>query len=418
MIPSSIQLANLVGGLSRAVDLAEKKTLLHARDVAYLSLRLAEKVNLPAGERDALYYASLLHDIAITSRGIICPICEAARDYDFEGLIPVLFKADTTLHFVMESWDGSGPRGLMGDNIPMAARLLALAVEIDSGGGEREDFWNWRQRVLETLKNSKGNRLDPDLVRAMEELLRDRRFNLELFDPNYDLKIQPFRPSDHISIGSETLDIIGNAFAIFIDTKTPYTADHSRQVAEVALLMTRSLGMGEAARRSIYLAGLLHDIGKICIPNAILEKTGALTDEEYSMIKNHPYYSALILNKIPEFETIGLWVSAHHEKIDGSGYYLGMRGEEIPLEARLIAVADVYSALAADRPYRRRMDRDSISSVMYGMAQKSHLDKKLVDMLLDLIALHPEELFNNINSAHQKSHSRDIQNKVATNFIS
>ncbi|MFZ5650518.1 MAG: HD domain-containing phosphohydrolase [Bacillota bacterium] len=394
MIPSSIQLANLVGGLSLAVDLAESKTLLHARDVAYLSLRLAEKVNLPAGERDALYYASLLHDIAITSRGIVCPICEAARDYDFEGLIPVLFKADTTLHFVLESWDGSGPRGLMGDNIPMAARLLALAVEIDSGGGERADFWKWRQRVLETLKTYNGNRLDPLLARAMEELLRDRHFSLELFDPNYDLKIQPFRPSDHISTGSETLDIIGNAFAIFIDTKTPYTADHSRQVAEVALLMARSLGMGEAARRSIYLAALLHDIGKICIPNAILEKAGDLTDEEYSMVKNHPYYSALILNRIPEFETIGLWVSAHHERIDGSGYYLGMRGEEMPLEARLIAVADVYSALAADRPYRRGMDRKRIVEVMHGMAKGGHLDKKLVDLVIDLVGSSPGYLFN------------------------
>lgn len=394
MIPSTIQLANLVGGLSLAVDLAERKTLQHARDVVYLSLRLAETVGLPPGDRDALYYASLLHDISITSRGMICPICEAARDYDLDMLIPVLSEADRIIHSVPERWDGSGPRGVSEKNIPVAARLLALAVEIDSGGGEKGDFWKWRQRVLETLKRNSGSRLDPILVKSMEELLRDRRFSLDLFDPNYDLKIQPFRPSDQISTGSETLDIIGNTFAIFIDTKTSYTANHSRQVADVALLMAQSLGMDDTSNRSIYLAGLLHDIGKICIPNTILEKVGPLSDEEYAVIKNHPYYSALILSRIPEFETIGHWVSAHHEKIDGSGYYLGMRGEEITREARLLAVADVYSALAADRPYRRGMESRRIKEVMHDMAKNGHLDRKLVDLAIDLMGQRPDSLFN------------------------
>lgn len=87
-----------------------------------------------------------------------------------------------------------------------------------------------------------------------------------------------------------------------------------------------------------------------------------------------------------------MWASAHHERIDGTGYYLGLKKEEIPLEARLIAVADVYSALAAHRPYRRGMDKEKIVDVMYGMAKNNHLDKKLVNLILDLLSSHPGDL--------------------------
>lgn len=214
-----------------------------------------------------------------------------------------------------------------------------------------------------------------------------------MFDPNYDLKIQPFRPSESINTENGTLNIIGKTFAIFIDTKSSYTANHSLQVAEVAGLMAKNLGMSVNEQQSVYLAGLLHDLGKITIPNSILEKTGPLSDGEFAVIKNHPYYSALILSRIPEFETLSLWASAHHERIDGAGYYLGMKGEEIPLEARLIAVADVYSALAAHRPYRMGMNNAKIVEIMHGMAKNKHLDKKLVGMITDLLSGHQGALF-------------------------
>lgn len=147
-------------------------------------------------------------------------------------------------------------------------------------------------------------------------------------------------------------------FVTAIDNKDAYTKHHSDDVAHFALMIARELGYSEDEMATVRRAALLHDIGKICVPNHVLNKPGKLTDREFEIIKQHPAVGAMIVQSIPGLGELVDGVLYHHERFDGFGYPEGLAGAEIPEMGRLIAVADAFSAMTTDRPYRRGMDYD------------------------------------------------------------
>lgn len=148
------------------------------------------------------------------------------------------------------------------------------------------------------------------------------------------------------------LDRIARAFAEIIDAKSPYTYRHSSRVAELARGIGREMGADAATDRLLYRSGLLHDIGKLGVSSSILDKPGRLTDDERAAIELHPLYSWQILSRVGAFSGFARIAAEHHEKLDGSGYPWGVTAADLPRESRILAVADIYEALTADRPYR------------------------------------------------------------------
>ena len=146
--------------------------------------------------------------------------------------------------------------------------------------------------------------------------------------------------------------VIGLAEAL--DIRDTGTAKHSRTVGRYAELMAREMGLGEARAERIGLAGLLHDLGKIGISDSVLTKPGPLDEAEWAQMKTHPQIGARLLSR-PELADLRSWILAHHERPDGSGYPFGLRGDDIPVEARILAAADAYEAMTADRVYRRAL---------------------------------------------------------------
>ncbi len=142
-----------------------------------------------------------------------------------------------------------------------------------------------------------------------------------------------------------------------LDLRDPRTARHSETVGSYAEAVARKLGLDPDRIERIRLAGVLHDIGKIAVPDAVLHKAGPLSEQEWEEIRAHPETGARLLGA-PGFGDLRAWVLAHHERIDGTGYPFGLRENQIPLEARIIAVADAFEAMLADRPYRRSRSRD------------------------------------------------------------
>ena len=149
-----------------------------------------------------------------------------------------------------------------------------------------------------------------------------------------------------------------DALVTAVDNKDRYTRKHSEDVMEYSLAIARELGIDEATRDTVSVAALLHDVGKIGVPDAILRKPGKLTDEEFEAVKQHPQMGAVMVGAVPGLEKTLDAVRHHHERWDGDGYPFGLKGEETPLMARLMAVADAFSAMTTNRPYRRGMDRE------------------------------------------------------------
>jgi len=182
----------------------------------------------------------------------------------------------------------------------------------------------------------------------------------------------------------EALDGIVEALSQLESKKDLFTASHSRDVAEFALKIASSLGLSEEDKRKIYLAGLLHDLGKVIVERAVLLKTGPLNAEEWEEIRLHPLWGAEILKNIRGMEDVAKMVEYHHEKFDGTGYPHGLKGEEIPLGARILSIADAVVTMLSNRPYRRALNKDQVIFELLKEKGKQ-FDPKLVDLVIDIL---------------------------------
>ena len=177
--------------------------------------------------------------------------------------------------------------------------------------------------------------------------------------------IGAFEPEDRVQhADGERLDRVAEAFALIIDAKSPYTGSHSVGVARIAVAVADVLGYGPRELRDLRRAALLHDIGKLGVSNLILDKPGKLDDEEWVQMRRHPELTVRILERVGAFRDLAATAGAHHERLDGRGYHLGLRAEQLNRDARILAVADVCEALTAERPYRAAMEPDQVRAIM------------------------------------------------------
>ena len=169
---------------------------------------------------------------------------------------------------------------------------------------------------------------------------------------------------EHLVATEDRIDGICLAFADVIDAKSPFTYRHSTGVAAAAVSIAQALSMSETEVTLIRRAALLHDIGKLGVSNMILDKPGKLTGDEWNSVAEHPRYSLQILSRISSFGTISELAGSHHERLDGTGYFRGFGSDKLSTAARILAVADVYDALASKRPYRDALPLEKVFGIM------------------------------------------------------
>ncbi len=401
-----IALSELISALSRALDVAEGEPQGHATRSCLIGMRLAEALELDADARSDLFYALLLKDAgcsanaahmaalfgaddqvakrtsklvnwsrpvdafmwslrtvapdgsmgeraarlrAIRNEGQVTRSLMRARCYRGAEIARKLGFSEATAEAIRaldEHWDGQGqPHGLSGAEIPLAARILCLAQTMEvfhSAGGRRAAYRVARKRS--------GEWFDPDLVDAMQSFRFDTAFWASLKDAD----VSAVEPADRILAADEArLDQISEGFAAVIDAKSPWTHEHCARVCAIATGMAKLVGLDEPALRRLRRAALLHDLGKLSISNRILDKPGPLTEEERMRFREHPLLAEQILGRVPGFLELAVLASAHHERLDGSGYPRGLADDALDMPMRVLAVADVYEALISDRPYRR-----------------------------------------------------------------
>lgn len=230
--------------------------------------------------------------------------------------------------------------------------------------------------------------------------------------------------SDQIALALDRTQLLGRiqelgfesvrALVEAIEIRDPYTRGHSVQVADLATTVAREMGFSERELTLIEFAGLLHDIGKIAVPKTVLDKEEKLTAKEWEVIKRHPSHSVKIIEPVNNLRPIQDWILYHHERWDGTGYPSGKKEKEIPLQSRILAVCDTYSAMIGDRPYRKGLSSEKIRKELKRVAG-TQLDPKVVDIFLsmDLSKFNRESLYKydrqlrlplNGNSKYTHSH--------------
>lgn len=180
-----------------------------------------------------------------------------------------------------------------------------------------------------------------------------------------------------------------SSLASAIDAKDTYTNGHSSRVANYSREIARRAGYEGERLEGIYMMGLLHDVGKIGVPDAVINKPAKLSDEEYEVIKNHPVLGARILSNIKEMPNLVFGARWHHERYDGKGYPDGLSGEDIPEEARIIAVADAYDAMTSHRSYRRLLPQDVVRDEIE-KGKGTQFDPRFASIMLDMINEDPD----------------------------
>jgi HD-GYP domain-containing protein (c-di-GMP phosphodiesterase class II) len=419
---AEVRLSEVVAGLSKALDLTEGEHPGHAVRTCLIGMRLAECIHLPPSQRAVLHYALLLKDAGCSSnaahmaalfgaddralkratkvtdwprltasaryalhhaapgrrlperiarlyavalrgrrsaRQLVQIRCERGAEIAHRlGLAPEVASAIRSLD---EHWDGGGyPEGLRGTAIPLLARIAGLAQTVDVF------FTRFGvEAAVDVAARRKGRWFDPELVQALLTLRYDTRFWADLSSPGESGRLGATEPEEHVVLaGEEDLDRIAEAFADIIDAKSPFTHRHSRGVMRAAEAIGEAMGFAPEALRDLRRAALLHDIGKLGVSNVILDKPGPLTDEEFAAVKRHPRHTLDILLQVGVFRRWATVAAAHHERMDGRGYHLGIPAGRLPLAARLLTVADVFDALSAERPYRAALPRERVLSTM------------------------------------------------------
>lgn len=221
-----------------------------------------------------------------------------------------------------------------------------------------------------------------------EVLLLRVRHIIDLSRLQADLAHEVQKKTQEVAAQHEKLERISmqivKALSGAVDAKDTYTNGHSLRVAEYAREIARREGLSQKMQNDIYMMGLLHDVGKIGVPDAIINKPSRLTDDEYDVIKNHPVMGARILKNIKDFPALITGARWHHERYDGCGYPDGIEGENIPLEARIIAVADSYDAMSSRRSYRDALSQEVVRSEIE-KGRGTQFDPGLTEIVLAMI---------------------------------
>jgi putative nucleotidyltransferase with HDIG domain len=255
----------------------------------------------------------------------------------------------TAVRSLDEHWDGKGhAQGLAGEAIPQASRIANLAQTI-------EVFFTARgaQAALDVVRTRAGTWFDPALVTICQGWRQDHSWWRGLLDDELADRIMTMEPASLLKhVDEDGLDHLAEAFAAIIDAKSPFTSQHSVNVAKYATAIAKQMRLDGATIRSLYRAGLLHDIGKLGVSNTILDKAAPLTANEREAMAQHPRLTWSILRRVNAFRDFAWTAAMHHERLDGSGYPWALRADDLELEARILAVADVFEALTARRPYR------------------------------------------------------------------
>lgn len=361
----------------------------HGERVGYISIRLGYLLGMRGKELFFLLVAGLMHDI-----GAVGGFSAYHGDYrlmekhselgaEIISRLPFGGELSEAIRYHHQT-----PRTHQNDLL--MAKIISLADKADIFMGRSKNTYDDRARVAAYVKSLLNRDFYPEVGEAFLQLAEEEAFWLdlnqgELLESTLDFLIR--RNGNNICTdlgevcsliyGEVFTERLAEVFAYLIDQKSTFTGRHSRTVSENVSALAEGLGWDKEQCRDIKLAGLLHDLGKLAIPQKILDKPGSLNDDEVQIIRTHTYYSYKLLSSAGFSRRIVEWAAYHHERLDGRGYPFRVPADSLTMGSRLMAIADIYSALTEDRPYREGLAKAKAMEIIEKGINKS-VDGELV----------------------------------------
>lgn len=377
--------------LSNAQDFISPILSSHHQQVSYLSYRICEQLGFSNQEQKDVFLAALVHDIGALSANELLALTEneplTVNHHAFKGALLLegfkpLQSIAPLVRYHHIPWNHGKGQWYQGEAVSLLCHVIHLADRFcTSIQKPNQNILSQVPHILASLEQHANTLFVPEFLEAIKELSHKEYIWLDLIshDPVKHLPDSGLWDKLILDI-HDTLD-----FAILlsriIDFRSPFTAYHSAGVAKVAEHLAKLLGFSAMECTMMLIAGYLHDLGKLAIDNAILDKQDSLTADEFNQIRGHTYYTYTLLDQIKAFDTIKTWAAFHHERMDGRGYPFHLNRDTIPLGSRIMAVADVYSALVEDRPYRKGMTHARAMEILVRMTNDGALDGAIVSLL-------------------------------------
>jgi HD-GYP domain-containing protein (c-di-GMP phosphodiesterase class II) len=304
-------------------------------------------------------------------------------------------------------WDYGKGLEYKGEVVPLASHIIHLADRVCIRIDRDINILTQLPSILEATVEGRDKLFRPEFVDTLFELSKKEFIWLDLVsDSPVNLISNPYL-FETIFLNIDEIIDLAHLISQIIDFRSRFTASHSAGVAVVAAHLAELIGFSHIECKMMLIAGYLHDLGKIAISNEVLEKPVKLNEEEFNEMRAHAYYTFQMLKSIPQFNIINQWASLHHERLDGKGYPFHYNSDLLPLGSRIMAVADVFTAITEDRPYRKGMEKSAVREVLNNMVENGALDQYVVGVLLD----HYDEI-NNLRIAAQEEKLKHYQNFI------
>ena len=396
----------LLNSLSFTLDYVEDDLISnvtnHGRRVAYIAARIGKKLKFSDHDLFDLISYSLLHDNGVTkslnqahgSKDYIK--AELSHMHCVEGeknikFFPFFVRIPNVILYHHEHFDGSGFFQLTGKEIPLFSRIISLADSIAIAFSERKTA----NDIIDSIKKSR-QLFDPELSEIFYELSRNIEFWLNMKDDFVYASLSSIEPYVNREFNYQDMRTVSQMFSNIIDAKSPFTGSHSRGISEKTGILCEYYEFDQDAYWKMRIAADLHDLGKLMVPNEILDKPGALTGKEIAIIQSHPFYTRKALKIITGFEEIANWAGNHHEKLNGSGYPYGLDQSQLDYNSRLLGCIDIYQAITEDRPYRIAMSHNKAIGIMRNMAQHDLIEESIVEDLNSIFSSSSQLVMNQV----------------------
>ena len=386
----SVNLGNLILSLSDAMDLANSSLAQHQQRTAFIFWEMGKVAHFSDERLEKGFIAALLHDIgALSVEDKISLVKSETRDIESHCIrgefllkkVPWLRDAGQIVRFHHKKWkEWEEP---IDAPLVLETQLIFLADCVERLIDRDQYILHQHEDIISKIRALSGSSFYPETVDLFKKASDREEFWLDLVSPRiYSLLLNegPFR---NTKISLSEISLIAGLFRDIIDFRSRFTSTHSSGVAAAASMLSRMFGHTEMEIKLMEVAGNLHDLGKLAIPNSILNKPGKLTKEEMAVMKSHTYYTYSIINTIGGLREIAEWGAYHHERLDGSGYPFHCKADELSTGSRIMAVADMFTALAEDRPYRKGMSKKEIVRIIKQFSDRQLLDSRIVNILLE-----------------------------------